>query len=47
MKKKKKYWSGLPFPIPGDLPNPRIKATSLVFPALSGRFLTTAPLNLS
>ena len=24
------YWSGLPFPTPGDLPNPGIKPTSLV-----------------
>ena len=23
------YWSGLPFPPPGDLPNPGIKPTSL------------------
>ena len=23
-----KYWSGLPFPPPGDLPNPGIKPTS-------------------
>ena len=32
------YWSGLPFPSPGDLPNPRIKPTS---PALEGRFFAT------
>ena len=24
-KKKKEYWSGLPFPSPGDLPDPRIE----------------------
>ena len=24
-----KYWSGLPFPFPGDLPNPRIELRSL------------------
>ena len=35
------YWSGLPFPIPGDLPNPGIEPTSLVSPALAGRFSTT------
>ena len=25
---RQEYWSGLPFPFPGDLPNPRIKSTS-------------------
>ena len=34
------YWSGLPFPSPGDLPNPGIEPTS---PALPGRFFTTEP----
>ena len=29
------YWSGLPFPTPGDLPDPRIQSAS---PALAGRF---------
>ena len=29
-----KYWSGLPFPSPGDLPDPGIKTGSLVSPAL-------------
>ena len=28
---QQEYWSGLPFPPPGDLPNPRIKRVSLVF----------------
>ena len=28
LKKKKEYWSGLPFPAPGDLPNPGIKPGS-------------------
>ena len=37
------YWSGLPFPTPGDLPNPGIEQTSPVAPALAGRFFTTAP----
>ena len=32
------YWSGLPFPSPGDLPDPGIKPGS---PALAGRFFTT------
>ena len=31
------YWSGLPFPSPGDLPNPVIKPRS---PALAGRWFT-------
>ena len=34
-------WSGLPFPTLGDLPNPGIKPTSLVSPALAGGFFTT------
>ena len=33
------YWNGLPFPPPGDLPNPGIEPKSLVSPALAGRFL--------
>ena len=37
------YWSGLPFPSPGDLPNPGIKPVSLVSPALAGGFFTTWP----
>ena len=40
---KQGYWSGLPFPPPGDLPNPGIKLMSLVSPALAGRFFTTVP----
>ena len=38
---RQEYWSGLPFPPPGDLPDPGVKPTSLVSPALAGRFLTT------
>ena len=37
------YWSGLPFPFPGGLPNPGIKPLSLVSPALAGGFFTTVP----
>ena len=37
---RQKYWSGLPFPTPGVLPDLRIRPTS---PALAGRFLTTEP----
>ena len=35
--RKQKYWSGLPFSPPGDLPNPGIE---LMSPALAGRFFT-------
>ena len=31
---RQEYWSGLPFPIPKDLPNPGIEPTSLASPAL-------------
>ena len=37
------YWSGLPFPPPGNLPDPGIKPKSLVSPALTGGFLNTEP----
>ena len=36
------YWSGLPFPTPGDLPDPGIEPTSLVSPVLAGGFFTTS-----
>ena len=38
---RQEYWGGLPFPPPGDLPNPGIKPAS---PALAGGFFTTEPL---
>ena len=34
---RQEYWSGLPFPSPGDHPDPEIEPVS---PALAGRFLT-------
>ena len=37
---RQEYWSGLPFPSPGDLPDPGIKPA---FPALAGGFLPTEP----
>jgi len=37
---KQEYWSGLPFPPPGDLPYPGIKTVSLESPAWAGRFFT-------
>ena len=38
-----KYWSVLPFPCPGDLPDTAIKPTSPESPTLAGRFFTTSP----
>ena len=35
-----KYWSGLPFPSPGDIPDPEIEPKSLASPALAGGFFT-------
>ena len=35
------YWSGLPCPLPGDLPNPGIEPMSVMPLALAGRFFTT------
>ena len=40
---RQEYWSGLPFPPPGDLPDPKIKPTSLASPALAGGFFATVP----
>ena len=34
---------GLPFPTPGDLPDPGMKPTCPVSPALAGGFFTTVP----
>ena len=39
---RQEYWSGLPFPSPGDLPNPGIKPKFPVSPALTGRIFTTS-----
>ena len=40
---RQKYGSELPFPTPGDLPNPGIKPMSLASPSLAGGFFTTLP----
>ena len=40
---RQEYWSGLPFPSPGDLPNSGITLMSPVSPALAGRFFTAEP----
>jgi len=37
---QQEYWRGLPFPPPGDGPDPGMETAS---PALAGRFFTTAP----
>ena len=37
---RQEYWSGLPFPSLGDLPDPEIKPMS---PALAGGFFTSEP----
>ena len=39
---RQEYWSGLPYPPPGDLPNLGIKPASLMSPALTGGFFTTS-----
>ena len=41
---RQEYWSGLPFPSPGDLPNPEIKSGSL---ALQADALPSEPLRKS
>ena len=37
---RQEYWSGVPFPSPGDLPKPGIEPVS---PALAGGFYATEP----
>ena len=39
---RQEYWSGLPFPPAGDLPDPGIEIASLVPTVLAGGFFTTA-----
>ena len=39
---RRRYWSGLPCPPPGHLPDPGIKPTSLKSPALAGELFTTS-----
>ena len=38
---REEYWSGLPFPSPGDLPNPGVEPVSLKSPALADSLFTT------
>ena len=40
---RQEYWSGLPCPPPGDLPNPGIEPMSLISLALAGKFFTIEP----
>ena len=40
---RQEHWSGLPFPSPGDLPDPEIEPASPVPPALAGRLFTSEP----
>ena len=35
---RQEYWSGLPCPPPGDLPDPGMETTPLMSPALAGGF---------
>ena len=40
---RQEFWSGLPFPPLGDLPNPGIKLRTPLSPELAGQFFTTEP----
>ena len=40
---RQEYWNGLPFPSPGDLPDPGIEPASPASRALAGGFFTTEP----
>ena len=40
---RQEYWSGLPFPPPGNLPDPEIEPKSPASPALASGFITTEP----
>ena len=39
---RQEYWSGLPCPSPGDLPDAGIEPASLVSPDLAGKFFTAS-----
>ena len=38
---RQEYWSGLPFPSLGDIPDPGIEPTCAAPPVLAGKFFTT------
>ena len=42
---RQEYWNRLPFPSPGDLPDPGMEPASLASSAWAGGFLATAPLH--
>ena len=39
---RQEYWSGLPFPSPGDRSHPEIEPESIMSPVLAGGFFTTS-----
>ena len=39
---RQEYWSGLPCPPPGDLPDPGIEPGSFMFPTLADGFFTAS-----
>ena len=39
---RQEYWTGLPFPSPGDLPDPGTELATLMSPALASRFFATS-----
>ena len=40
---RQEYWSGLPYPPPGDLPDSRMELTSLMSPSLAAGHFTIVP----
>ena len=40
---RQENWRGLPFPSPGDLPDPGIEPMSILSSSLAGGFFTTEP----
>ena len=40
---RQEYWSGMPFPPPGDLSNPGTELMSPVSPALQAEYLSAEP----
>ena len=39
---RQEYWSGLPCPPPGDIPDPELKLAPFTSPAQAGRFFTAS-----
>ena len=40
---RQEYWSGLPLPTPGGLPDPGMESESLASPKLASGFFTNVP----